>query len=96
MKKHELLAGFFDQRFTSPFEEALRKDKDYMDADRQTSEVLDRLLRLLTNETILEMVDNLVAAHNNCATKYGRVAYQCGFEDAVKLMFSLCEIGSGE
>lgn len=96
MKKQELLAGFFDERFTVAFEEALHNDKGYMDADADTSKALENLFCLGLNKDQKYATDLLVAAHNYCANEYGRVAYQCGFEDAIKLIALLYEIGSGD
>lgn len=93
MKSHELLLDFFDQRFTSAFEEALHNDEFYMKADMNTSKALEDLFDLELNEKQKYAADELVAAHNECANSYGKVAYQCGFNDAVRMIFLLFQIG---
>ena len=88
----QILLDFFDQRFTSTFEKMLQDDEKYIKADKTTAETLDMLLESGLNKEQHDLVDNLVAAHNESANSYGQIAYQCGFNDAVKLIFLLIEI----
>jgi len=88
-----MLLDFFDQRFSTAFEKMLQEDEKYLKADSVTTEILDALLELDLNNEQRNLVDKLVSAHNASANNYGQAAYQCGFHDAIKLIFLLIEIG---
>ena len=91
MKKNGLLEIIAVHRIGNNLDEAVEKDKDYQEALAQQQEAFDMLDELGLTAEQKKAVDRVIAANNHTGAVYGAVAYRCGMEDGIKLVWEMKE-----
>ncbi len=82
----------FDMRINGALEEFLKQDQDYqkliIEARRQEKEIEN--LKLSHEQWVV--IDNILSAYNSRVSRYGRLAYNQGFHDALNLIKEMYQI----
>ena len=91
MKTNGLLEIIAVHRTGGDLDEAVEKDKDYQEALAQQQEAFDMLDELGLTAEQKKAVDRVIAANNHTGAVYGAVAYRCGMEDGIKLVWEMKE-----
>lgn len=90
--QESILKMLFDMRINGALEEFLKQDQDYqkliIEARRQEKEIEN--LKLSHEQWVV--IDNILSAYNSRVSRYGRLAYNQGFHDALNLIKEMYQI----
>lgn len=89
MKEDKLLKLLYEERIKNALELSLVTDIGYKNAVIKADNKLDKLLNMKLSEEQRMAVDSAISENNYMGAEYGRVAYQQGFKDALKLVSEL-------
>lgn len=94
MKQESLIQELLEMRMTAAMEQNLWSCAEYQMVEKRAANQLREVQKLCGENTVLQTaIDDLVSIYNQSSTIYGRVAFQQGFFDAVKLNHELFWIG---
>lgn len=91
IEKNGLLEIIAAHRTGDNLDEVMRKDKGYQEALAKQQEAFDMLDELGLTAEQKKVVDRVIAANNHTGAVYGAVAYRCGMEDGIKLVWEMKE-----
>lgn len=92
MNDDNLLNLLHEKRIKTALESSLITDLAYQSAVTEADNKLNKLLNLNLTENQRSAVDEAISENNYMGAEYGRVAYQQGFKDALKLISELSEL----
>ncbi|WP_455714894.1 hypothetical protein [Anaerosporobacter sp.] len=92
MYDDQLLNLLYEERIKTALESSLITDLTYQNAVIEADNKLDKLHNLNLNENQRLAIDEAISENNYMGAEYGRVAYQQGFKDALKLVSELSEL----
>ncbi len=93
-KTNTLLMEFGQNRMEIELNMILQEHEGYQAANQEADEKLDQVLSFCKDKPELRRpIDELVSTCTHVGSLYGAVAYQLGFEDAIKIVAELHEIG---
>ena len=91
MEKNGLLEIIAAHRTGDDLDEVVRKDKDYQEALAQQQEAFDMIDEIGLTADQKRVVNKAITANNHTGAVYGAVAYRCGMEDGIKLVWEMKE-----
>ena len=91
IEKNGLLEIIAAHRTGDDLDEVMKKNKDYQEALAKQQEAFDMLDELGLTAEQKKAVDRVIAANNHTGAVYGAVAYRCGMEDGIKLVWEMKE-----
>ncbi|SHK83291.1 hypothetical protein SAMN02745136_03446 [Anaerocolumna jejuensis DSM 15929] len=92
MKKDIVLEELFSTRINHALELSLTMDENYNKVVKKEENLLNKLAKIKLSNKQRLAVDKAFSANNACSAEYGRIAYQQGFQDALKLMAELLKL----
>lgn len=92
MKEDKLLRLFYEERMKNALEASLIKDIGYKNSVIKADNKLNKLLNMKLSDKQRLAVDMAISENTYMGAEYGRVAYQQGFKDALKLVLELGDL----
>ncbi len=92
MGSDKILDFLCQQRFNHTMDRILVYNKKYQKAEIEVSKKLNYLLKMKLSNKQRKAIDRVIDAQNHSTSEYGRIVYQQGLRDGIKLMHEVNDL----
>lgn len=92
MEEDNLIDILTKERINNELEDKLRVASCYLEAVNKQGKACDKLDKMKLTKNQKRAVDQAISAANASGAAYGRIAYNQGFQDGIKLISELKQL----